>query len=185
MDKHTLAKHPSQTLTLGLLTAFLLAGCLSPSPTVTDIPTATESPKATESPTATAIPTVRERECPKIICFDMLGVYLVGIRSDDYTLTAVAPDGTSVQVRCVDEIGQSGARAGQARAECGRTSGIRPYTILFLDFTPEIVTVTLAWDGNEISQKLEPEYDLYQPGGPDCPPTCRVGSAVLNLLKSP
>jgi hypothetical protein len=179
MHNRTLAKHLSQTRSLGLLAAFLLAGCLSPSPT------ATENPTATASPTARALPTARERECPMMTCNDTLGLYLVGLRSDDFTLTATAPDGTSVHVHCVDYIGQSGAWPGQARAECGRTAGLRPQSILFLDFTPEIVTVTLAWDGNEIFQELEPEYDLYQPGGPDCPPTCRVGSAVLNVLKSP
>ena len=173
MRNRIVAKYLSQTLTLGLLAAFLVAGCLSPSPT------------APRSPTARAIPTTRERECPMLICNDALALYLVGIRSDDYTLTATAPDGTSVQVLCVDGIGQSGARAGRARAECGRTAGMRPRSVLFLDLTPEVVTVTLAWDGNEISQKLEPEYDLYQPGGPDCPPMCRVGSAVLNVPKSP
>lgn len=118
-------------------------------------------------------------------CKDTLGLYLVGLRSDDFTLTATAPDGTRVQVHCVDYTGQSVALPGRPRAECGRTAGLRPQSILFLDFMPEVFTVTLAWDGHEITEELTPEYSLYQPAGPDCPPTCRTGSAVLNVLQKP
>jgi hypothetical protein len=179
MHNRALAKVLSQTLTLGLLAAFLLAGCRSPSPTVTEISI------ATEIPTAGATPTARERECPTMMCIDTLGVYLVGFRSDDFTLTATTPDGTRVQVRCVDYTGQSGGSLGRVRVECGGNAGLRPRSVVFFGFTPEILTVTLTWDGNEISQEFEPEYNLYQPAGPDCPPTCRTGGVVLNVLESP
>jgi hypothetical protein len=43
----------------------------------------------------------------------------------------------------------------------------------------------LKWDGNEVTQMLEPEYELHRPNGPDCEPECRIGAAILNVPENP
>jgi len=47
--------------------------------------------------------------------------------------------------------------------------------------TPETVTVEVEW-GNELyRQTFTPEYEGFQPNGPNCPPTCRTALIEIDL----
>ncbi|MBN1315006.1 MAG: hypothetical protein JXA42_06045 [Anaerolineales bacterium] len=131
------------------------------------------------TPESTAIPQIVVT-CTLLDCYDTLSINLAGTIPSDYTLTATAPDGSSVQVHCIDGIAQRGnEKRSKNDPDCF------PWGVILLDFAPDEITVTLKWDDNEVSQLFEPEYELHRPNGPNCEPECRTGCAVLDVPQNP
>jgi hypothetical protein len=87
--------------------------------------------------------------CTCLDCSDTLSINLAGIIPSDYTLTATALDGTSVQVHCIDGYTQLSDEKRRVNDPFCFSRGAG-----FFNFAPDIVKVTLKWDNNEISQLL-------------------------------
>lgn len=162
MGIYRLARHLKNVFLLNLLATFGLVGCMS-------------------SP-ATDVGVTKEivRTCTLVNCSDTLSLNLVDAIPSDYTLAVIAPDGTNEQVHCVDGITRP-----DTQAESAHEPKCRPWGVSFTDFAPDSVTITLKWNGNEVTMMLEPEYELHWPNGPDCEPECRIGAAILNVPENP
>lgn len=49
---------------------------------------------------------------------------------------------------------------------------------------PGPVTVVVSDAQEELGRVTDtPDYEAFQPNGPDCPPTCRVGELILDLSR--
>jgi len=53
--------------------------------------------------------------------------------------------------------------------------------ISIYNFTPASVTVEIRWQGGSYTTSGQPTYTSFQPNGPSCPPTCRVGKMLVEL----
>lgn len=186
MSNHRPTRHLNIILLLDLLVTLLFTSCFSPpaqESTATPVIVTTKQfdlynaltigPKSIETPEIVIT-------CTCLGCSDTLSINLTGTIPSDYTLTATAPDGTSVQVHCIDEIAQPGEKAKFSIGPVCHCRGAG-----FFDFAPDTVTVTLKWVDNEISQLLEPEYRYERPNGPNCEPECRIGIVVLDVPQKP
>ncbi len=47
--------------------------------------------------------------------------------------------------------------------------------------TPSEVTVEVSWEGGTVTSTFKLEYEIHQPNGPDCPPTCRQAQIQMLL----
>lgn len=115
-----------------------------------------------------AQPTVRA--CTEIGCSDELRIVVDGALPPTYTIDLAAPGLEPVSLTCTN--GQSSEASIH---EC------RPDGAVFRGLAPDEVTVTLTWEGGIVSDTLHPTYAEAQPNGPDCPPTCRQGTATLTM----
>lgn len=52
---------------------------------------------------------------------------------------------------------------------------------VFSDFTPPEVTIRVTWSGGNAEQVVMPAYEVVQPNGPDCPPTCRRALVTITI----
>jgi hypothetical protein len=52
--------------------------------------------------------------------------------------------------------------------------------ILIHDAHPDRLNLTVSAGGDERTLTTNPEYQVVQPNGPDCEPTCRTASATLS-----
>jgi hypothetical protein len=101
--------------------------------------------------------------CTQIGCDDGVTVQLSDERPDSVSLTLYLNSETEAfsSIECAD--------AGNMCAI--RTDG----------FTPETITVVLEWDGEEFRQTYTPQYQRFQPNGPNCPPVCKISNVVIDL----
>jgi hypothetical protein len=155
-----------RSLCLISLTILLLTSCDSSRPAV--IPSL---PAATK-----AIPVITIDGCTELECSDVLRFELTELSiSGDYTLKVIAQDTRTLEVYCVGHFSRSEGETGHAEPVCS-SSGVT-----LIDFVPKKGTVTITWSDGEISQAIEPEYELYYPNGPDCPPECRTGTIRVHV----
>ncbi len=108
--------------------------------------------------------------CTEIGCTNELKIVIDGALPATYTIELAAPGLETVSLTCVN--GQSSEASIH---EC------RPDGAVFRGLTPDEVTVTFTSDAAIVSDNLRPTYTTIQPNGPDCPPTCRQGTAKLSL----
>jgi hypothetical protein len=103
------------------------------------------------------------RVCTEIGCDDGVLVQLSEERPDSLSLTIYVDDNTEAfdSVICTDQVRSCGIRAG----------GI----------TPEKVTVEIKWDNEEFRQTFSPDYEIFQPNGPNCPPDCEIATIDIDL----
>lgn len=47
--------------------------------------------------------------------------------------------------------------------------------------TPENVAVKIGWKNGEFNKIFTPEYENFQPNGPECPPTCKSAFIEIDL----
>jgi hypothetical protein len=103
--------------------------------------------------------------CTLIGCSDGLAVAIRGLVGREYDVEVTDPDGETLSGTCV----------------------IHPEVacrIQFEGFAPERVIVRVAGGTQEVSVTLEPAYEIFQPNGPDCEPTCRQSTIVIDLRQS-
>jgi len=103
-----------------------------------------------------------DQACTQIGCDDGINVQLSDERPDSLSLTIYLDDET--------EAFDSIVCTNQEPSCVLRTGGI----------TPETVTVEIKWDTEEYRQTFTPEYESFQPNGPDCPPVCNI--ALLEII---
>ena len=98
-----------------------------------------------------------------------------GTVPEDYFFEVESARGAHKDVRCVQGVGDYGPNqfSGMSYLEC------RPRGVQFVSFSPEELTVTLRWDGGELTNRVVPEYRIFYPNGKACPPECRVGDVDL------
>lgn len=101
--------------------------------------------------------------CTQIGCDDGVTVQLSEERPDSLSLTIYIDDNSGAfdSVICTDQVSSCIIRAG----------GV----------TPEKVTVEIKWANEEFRQTFSPEYERFQPNGPDCPPVCEVAAIEIDL----
>ncbi len=110
--------------------------------------------------------------CTLIGCIETLTVEFQGALPSDFLVEATTPDGSSVQVHCID---------GQAEESATFSGMCSENSVSFYDFAPDEVTITVTWDGGEFSQTVRPNYTISYPNGPDCPPGCKAGTVQLQM----
>jgi len=101
--------------------------------------------------------------CTQIGCDDGINVQVSDERPDSLSLTIYLDDET--------EAFDSIVCTNQEPSCVLRTGGI----------TPETVTVEIKWDTEEYRQIFTPEYESFQPNGPDCPPVCNIALLEIDL----
>jgi len=101
--------------------------------------------------------------CTHVGCDDGVTVQLSEERPDSLSLTIHVDDNTEAfdSVICTDQVNSCFIRAG----------GI----------TPEKVTVEIKWGNEEFRQTFSPEYESFQPNGPNCPPDCEIATIDIDL----
>lgn len=101
--------------------------------------------------------------CTQIGCDDGVTVQLLEERPDSLSLTIYMDDNSEAFdfVICTDQVSSCFIRAG----------GI----------TPEKVTVEIKWGNEEFRQTFSPEYESFQPNGPNCPPDCEIATIDIDL----
>lgn len=98
--------------------------------------------------------------CSGIDCTDALVVDLGGAVPSSYTIEARGPNETR-------------------RFTCSEASLCNE--AVFEGFTPFQVTVRVTWSGGSVEQVVAPMYEVVQPNGPDCPPTCRRALVTITI----
>jgi hypothetical protein len=103
------------------------------------------------------------RVCTEIGCDDGVTVQLSEERPDSLSLTIFLDEHSEAfdSVICTEQVSSCVIRAG----------GI----------TPEKVTVEVKWSNEEFRQTFYPEYESFQPNGPNCPPECRMATIDIDL----
>ena len=150
-------KHTLTLVALSILFFLLIAGCITSSP---------------PTPTPQVIIT-----CTLLGCHDTLHVSLTGTIPRDYTMKVTAESGETMQIRCIDGVGQDEEHTKPNASSCQ----LDGKGVTFFNFVPERATVTVTWNNNEISQAVAPECSLYRPNGPNCEPECRSCGVVINI----
>lgn len=110
------------------------------------------------------------RACTEIGCSNELRIIIDGPLPPTYTIELAAPGIETITLTCA-----KGQSSEASIHEC------RPDGAIFRDLAPDDVTVTFTWQGGIVSDTLHPSYAAVQPNGPDCPPTCRQGTATLDV----
>ncbi len=116
------------------------------------------------------------RICTLMGCNDSLELILSHPPTQEFTVRATTRAGETKSVTCTpgkNEIRTS--PVDQTRAVCWGTS------VRFLDFSPQEVTVEIAWQAGSASITGRPEYESFQPNGRFCPPTCRRGEMRVEI----
>jgi hypothetical protein len=52
---------------------------------------------------------------------------------------------------------------------------------MFLDYTPELVTIRVTTAAGTSEQTVQPTYDIDRPNGPNCEPTCKAANVTVPL----
>lgn len=104
---------------------------------------------------------VVDEACTEIGCSDGIVVEVNGATSD-LTIEATGEDGE------------------QQTLTCQVSSGDFCFA-QFAGFTPAQVTIRVAGDSQAIAVTLEPAYEVSQPNGPNCEPTCLTARVSIQL----
>ena len=98
--------------------------------------------------------------CTLIGCFDGFTVTING--APPTTLVSVVANPPSKTLTCV-----------------AATSG--SCAVYFEDGTPSSVTLQVSWNSQTKTVTVQPTYQIDQPNGPDCEPTCHWAMITLNV----
>ena len=110
-------------------------------------------------------------ECTLIGCEDSLSINLVGNVPNEYLVDLEFND-MILSLEC-ESIGSSEASSKSTRADC------RDWGVVFWGVSPEEAIVRIYSGELLIEENIRPTYEVFQPNGFDCPPICRVGSAIV------
>ena len=100
--------------------------------------------------------------CTRVGCTSGLTVVVEYPATADFTVVANDSDGET--------------RTGT----CSVTAG-DPCQVRFDDFLPDHLTVSVTGVGQHVSVSLTPSYEINQPNGPECTPTCWNASVRIEL----
>lgn len=133
--------------------------------------------------------------CTLVDCDDRLRITIVQHELEptalgDYDVLVHFQGGESVNLVC--EVTAEGGECHvpgevDGGAPTGPSGGCAANGQLFVTIRDSSERVTVeVWSGDDLlgEELLEPEYDKNQPNGPDCPPTCYDGEALM-LVDSP
>jgi hypothetical protein len=95
----------------------------------------------------------------------------------DTVVTLVAEGGLAFQ--CSQAAGASGGACSERGVDLLFAPNTELRQILIRDAHPEQLNLTVSAGSDERSLNTNPEYQVVQPNGPDCVPTCRTASATL------
>lgn len=105
---------------------------------------------------------------------DTLSITLIGFVPEDYIVEVTPPDMDISRIHCI-----KGSKQDQDSIHHPGHSSCRSWGVMFSEFSPEEIAVTVIWDNREITQTLKPTYRIELPNGPGCEPECRVGTTEI------
>lgn len=103
------------------------------------------------------------RVCTRIGCESGLEIQLDRTPAGAFRVEARAPGDAAPRVFECPAAGQCGGR------------------VFFRDFTPDSATIRVIVGADTIVRSVRPAYEIVQPNGPGCPPTCRQGRVRIDL----
>ena len=104
--------------------------------------------------------------CTNIGCTSGLTVSVQYPATADFTVVASGSGGETRSGTC-------SVRAGD------------PCHVRFADFEPDQLTVSVTGADQQVSVSLTPTYEIFQPNGPDCTPTCWNATVGIQLEYNP
>ena len=104
-----------------------------------------------------------DRVCTEIGCSDGISLRISGER----------PDTISISIKKNQETELIGS------GQC--TEPDQSCRLFVQGETPESITVEIGWEGEAFKDTFIPQYEEFQPNGPDCPPTCSVATVEINF----
>ena len=90
-----------------------------------------------------------------------------------YEIAVINPAGESLALSCDGNDMQEGITP-----QC---SSEKVYIRLEEDYAPEEFTVTIILNGEQVSEVFRPDYEISQPNGEGCPPTCYYATVVMKM----
>ncbi len=114
--------------------------------------------------------------CTLMGCFNGLEITLMPEPPQQYTVRLTTSTGETRSVTCTP--GKYEAHfPGSASTPyiCGEGQ------VTFIEFTPQEVTIDIAWQGGSFSTSSDPTYESFKPNGPGCDPECRTGKIQVEL----
>ena len=102
-------------------------------------------------------------DCTVIGCQSGLSIQFSSPPTAPYHVEATSPD------------------AGARSFDCTLTTGCTPPPLQMVDYTPETVTLIVTYAGHTSATTLKPTYQVSNPNGRSCAPTCHVGTVTLPL----
>ncbi len=113
------------------------------------------------------------RTCTVVGCGFSLQVELAGSLPPDFILSAAGSTGESASVHCVNGTLVYDAATFGSSGMCSQSR------VTFLGFAPEQATLTVQWDGGQVSQSFQPDYETFRPNGPLCEPECQTTTIIF------
>ena len=121
----------------------------------------------------------RQMECTLVGCFGGITVELSGLPpSSRYQIAIISPPGEARTLYC----GPNSAKTSQAPFWHGCTPE-GAFFLLDADSNPQEITVAVTVEGKRISKVFHPEYEISQPNGENCPPTCYSATIEMNITQ--
>ncbi|MGB8648726.1 MAG: hypothetical protein WCF84_26045 [Anaerolineae bacterium] len=156
---------------IGLYIVALLGPSVS-APQALRIPHSTGTGIST-TPTHPIQTVIATKTCTLEGCSNTLSVKLTGKVPDDFVLEATSSDGQTRRVQCINGANES--------AQDRKTAACQAARVLFWNWHPTEVILTLSWAGNGASQTFQPTYRSSNPNGPDCEPTCYTSTVEFAI----
>ncbi len=124
----------------------------------------------TEIKTLTTTP----KECTLIGCEDSLSITINGNIPDKYMIRLVDSKGAKTEIIC---------SAGQIYSQSSTSyeSSCEEWGIALFNYSPDVLDLTISWDEESFSKRVQPNYEDYYPNGQDCPVGCRTGSVSIKI----
>jgi hypothetical protein len=117
-----------------------------------------------------------ERVCTLIACRDSLELDFSQEPPTTYTVVVTSDSGETRSASCT--LGESSA---QSSDSLPNTTTCQPGKVTFYNFVPSPVTVEITWQGGSFSTSGRPNFHVFQPNGPSCPPECQAGTFQVNI----
>lgn len=100
--------------------------------------------------------------CSAVYYPNTLDVTLEGTVPLSYTITLAVPEGQTYSVQCKPN------RPAQMPDFSNPSGTCEHQGATFYNFTPSIITATLLWDAQSMSQTVQPVYETHWPDGRYC-----------------
>lgn len=113
--------------------------------------------------------------CTQIACSDSLTLNFSHNLDYPYTADLIGNNGEATRVTCDTTGNVSTSSGGLVTAVCQANA------LTINQFTPRQVTIKITWSSDSYTTITRPEYDIYEPNGPDCQPTCYQAIVELTL----
>ena len=118
--------------------------------------------------------TPEPKECTLIGCDDTLTVQIYGYIPKTYMVVLIDPDGDEVEFQC-------GQEELTLQPNYYYDPKCESWGFWLSNYSPNIVEITMEWDGEIFSKTVRPSHNYSYPNGPDCPPECRSGRASIYI----